>query len=318
MLPRSMIMISAPAMTAAFLCPWPVRGLPPAGARLRLVRRRRIRQRRGRSASVLLDRLPGLLVAPRQPGRSAMVDLTEQEQAAIRAALQPVAELMAEIGWTTRLNELTEAQVRALDRGRDRRLPRGHAPQPPGSRSGGAVLMDAPPSTSTTARSRRRFVDDGQRPASTRRSSPRAPPGRSATISAAAASATAAAGGCSTSTSRRRRTRAPSSPASRCASSPLGHVLEDLADRLAAQGRVRSARPQPARRAVRLLRRRRPGAGARRRRGRRRPERHGGAGALGVQVGQRQELARHRQARGGAPPSRSTPRRSRSTRPTSG
>ena len=45
---------------------------------------------------------------------SAMVDLTEQEQAAIRAALKPVAEVLAEIGWTTRLNELSEAQVLTL------------------------------------------------------------------------------------------------------------------------------------------------------------------------------------------------------------
>lgn len=43
-----------------------------------------------------------------------MVDLTEQEQAAIRAALQPLAEILAEIGWTTRLNELSEAQVLTL------------------------------------------------------------------------------------------------------------------------------------------------------------------------------------------------------------
>ena len=43
-----------------------------------------------------------------------MVDLTELERAAIRAAMKPVAEVMAEIGWTTRLNELTEAQVLTL------------------------------------------------------------------------------------------------------------------------------------------------------------------------------------------------------------
>jgi hypothetical protein len=43
-----------------------------------------------------------------------MVDLTELERAAIRAALKPVAEIMAEIGWTTRLNELNEEQVLAL------------------------------------------------------------------------------------------------------------------------------------------------------------------------------------------------------------
>ncbi|PZR10401.1 MAG: hypothetical protein DI532_18250 [Azospirillum brasilense] len=43
-----------------------------------------------------------------------MVDLTEQERAAIRAAMKPVAEVMAEIGWTTPLNALTEPQVLTL------------------------------------------------------------------------------------------------------------------------------------------------------------------------------------------------------------
>jgi Family of unknown function (DUF6511) len=45
---------------------------------------------------------------------SAVVDLTEQEMAAIGAAMKPVAEIMAEIGWSARLNELTEQQVRML------------------------------------------------------------------------------------------------------------------------------------------------------------------------------------------------------------
>jgi hypothetical protein len=45
---------------------------------------------------------------------SAVVDLTEQEQAAMRAAMKPVAEIMAEIGWLVRLNELTEQQVLTL------------------------------------------------------------------------------------------------------------------------------------------------------------------------------------------------------------
>lgn len=40
-----------------------------------------------------------------------MVDLTEQEQAAIRAAMKPVAEIMEEIGWEMRLIDLSEAQV---------------------------------------------------------------------------------------------------------------------------------------------------------------------------------------------------------------
>ncbi len=45
---------------------------------------------------------------------TAVIDLTEQEQAAIRAAMKPVAEVMEEIGWPTRLSELTEAHVLAL------------------------------------------------------------------------------------------------------------------------------------------------------------------------------------------------------------
>ena len=43
-----------------------------------------------------------------------MVDLTEQEKAAIRAAMKPVAEIMEEIGWQTRLSDLSEAQVLTL------------------------------------------------------------------------------------------------------------------------------------------------------------------------------------------------------------
>ncbi len=43
-----------------------------------------------------------------------MVDLTEQEQAAIRATVKLVAEIMEEIGWQTRLIELSEAQVLTL------------------------------------------------------------------------------------------------------------------------------------------------------------------------------------------------------------
>tara|TARA_B100000513_G_scaffold194058_1_gene122294 strand:+ start:626 stop:880 length:255 start_codon:yes stop_codon:yes gene_type:complete len=46
--------------------------------------------------------------------RWGMVDLTEQEKAAIRAAMKPVAEIMEEIGWQTRLIDLTEAQVLTL------------------------------------------------------------------------------------------------------------------------------------------------------------------------------------------------------------
>ena len=43
-----------------------------------------------------------------------MVDLTEQEKAAIDAAMRRVAETMAEIGWGTRFQELSEAQVLTL------------------------------------------------------------------------------------------------------------------------------------------------------------------------------------------------------------
>ncbi len=45
---------------------------------------------------------------------TAVIDLSEQERAAIRAAMKPVAEIMEEIGWPTRLAELTEAHVLAL------------------------------------------------------------------------------------------------------------------------------------------------------------------------------------------------------------
>ena len=43
-----------------------------------------------------------------------MVDLTEQEKTAIATAMKLVAEIMAEIGWSTRLNELSEQQVLTL------------------------------------------------------------------------------------------------------------------------------------------------------------------------------------------------------------
>jgi hypothetical protein len=44
----------------------------------------------------------------------AVVDLTEQEQQALRAAMKPVGEIMEEIGWDTPLAGLTEAQVLTL------------------------------------------------------------------------------------------------------------------------------------------------------------------------------------------------------------
>jgi len=43
-----------------------------------------------------------------------MVDLTDEERAAIAATMKRVALLMDEIGWATRFSDLTEAQVRAL------------------------------------------------------------------------------------------------------------------------------------------------------------------------------------------------------------
>ena len=45
---------------------------------------------------------------------TAVIDLSDQERAAIRAAMKPVAEIMEEIGWETRLAGLTEEQVLAL------------------------------------------------------------------------------------------------------------------------------------------------------------------------------------------------------------
>ena len=43
-----------------------------------------------------------------------MVDLTDPERAAIAATLRPVAEIMEEIGWQTRLIDLSEPQVLTL------------------------------------------------------------------------------------------------------------------------------------------------------------------------------------------------------------
>jgi hypothetical protein len=43
-----------------------------------------------------------------------MVDLTEEERAAVTAIMQRIALLMEEIGWQTELANLTEPQVRAL------------------------------------------------------------------------------------------------------------------------------------------------------------------------------------------------------------
>ena len=45
---------------------------------------------------------------------TAVIDLSDQERAAIRAAMKPVAEIMEEIGWETRLADLTGEHVLAL------------------------------------------------------------------------------------------------------------------------------------------------------------------------------------------------------------
>ena len=43
-----------------------------------------------------------------------MVDLTEEERAAVTATMKRIAMLMDEIGWNTAFADRTEAQVRAL------------------------------------------------------------------------------------------------------------------------------------------------------------------------------------------------------------
>ncbi len=43
-----------------------------------------------------------------------MVDLTEEERAAVTATMHRMALLMEEIGWQSKLADLTEPQVRAL------------------------------------------------------------------------------------------------------------------------------------------------------------------------------------------------------------
>ena len=43
-----------------------------------------------------------------------MIDPTKAEQTAIRSAMKPVAEIMEEIGWQTRLADLSEQQVLTL------------------------------------------------------------------------------------------------------------------------------------------------------------------------------------------------------------
>ena len=43
-----------------------------------------------------------------------MVDLTDEEKSALRHAMQMAAEVMEEIGWNTRLSDLSEQQVLTL------------------------------------------------------------------------------------------------------------------------------------------------------------------------------------------------------------
>jgi hypothetical protein len=47
-------------------------------------------------------------------GSSAMVDLTDEERAAVTATMKRLALLMDEIGWQTRFADLSEPQVRAV------------------------------------------------------------------------------------------------------------------------------------------------------------------------------------------------------------
>jgi hypothetical protein len=44
----------------------------------------------------------------------AMVDLTDEEKSALRYAMKMAAEVMEEIGWNTRLSDLSEQQVLTL------------------------------------------------------------------------------------------------------------------------------------------------------------------------------------------------------------
>lgn len=43
-----------------------------------------------------------------------MIDPDDRERAALAVGLKNMAEVMAEIGWPVRLNELTEVQVKTL------------------------------------------------------------------------------------------------------------------------------------------------------------------------------------------------------------
>ena len=246
-----------------------------------------------------------------------VIDPDDRERAAIAAGLKLMAELMAEIGWTTRFNQLSEPQARALAEAAIDGFLEAMATERRRAPIRRCRSDGWPPSTSITARSRRPSSTRSTS-SSTRRSSPRTRtrPQRDYL------------GGSRLGESCSRRLqyeylKAPKDTGAEFSGQSLrifalGHVLEDLAiEWLRKAGfdlRVRNrhgeqfgfsaagGRVQGHADGVVV-------AGA---------ERHGGAGALGVQVGQRQELAGHRQARGDRSPSRSTPPRSPSTRPTSG
>lgn len=51
---------------------------------------------------------------PTEQRGAAVIDPDDRERAALRAALRNMAELMAEIGWTTQFHDLSEAQALAL------------------------------------------------------------------------------------------------------------------------------------------------------------------------------------------------------------
>ena len=57
---------------------------------------------------------PEVRLLPRGSKEFAMIDLTEEEHMAIIDAMRVVAEIMEEIGWETRLIDLTRDQVMTL------------------------------------------------------------------------------------------------------------------------------------------------------------------------------------------------------------
>ena len=86
--------------------------LPATGAWVWLVRSGAIEAAEPVRA-VLLNVLPNLWASSAQRC-SGVVELTKLERAAIQAAMNPVAGILEEIGWTTRLADLTEPQALLL------------------------------------------------------------------------------------------------------------------------------------------------------------------------------------------------------------